>query len=145
MLYGEIRKNVRDRITLIDGVFEIVEDRLLANDDAGGSGTIAKRTTRAIAKKHGDCLAVYRVGFLLDFAKLAPITLETGHSLLLDVTEVYSVGPTAGVPILNKVPHVERLFQNTGKSDHRTLLLITGTVVIVEEKEVQQPVLEIPK
>jgi type II secretory pathway component GspD/PulD (secretin) len=74
----------------------------------------------------------------LDFAKLAAVPLESGHSLLLDVTEVYSVGPQAGVPILDKVPGEARLFKNTGKSDQRTLLLITGQVVIVEEEEVRK-------
>lgn len=69
----------------------------------------------------------------LDFTKLAALTLKSGDSLLLDVTEVDAVGLTAGGPIPRKVPYIERVFQNKGKSD-RHLLLITGTVVIVEEE-----------
>ena len=72
----------------------------------------------------------------LDFTKLAAITLESGHSLLLDVTEVYSAGPTAAVPTLLKVfGQEDRLYRVTRQSERRTLLLITGTVVIVEEEE----------
>ena len=62
-----------------------------------------------------------------------------GQSLLIDVTDIYSLGPTAGVPILTKVPGEDRLFKNTGKSDRRTLLLITGQVTTAEEEQVKFP------
>ncbi|MCX7418812.1 MAG: hypothetical protein NT013_04650 [Planctomycetia bacterium] len=71
----------------------------------------------------------------LDFAQMPTFLVQNGHSLLLDVTELYSVGPTSGVPILSKIPGEDRLFKNTGKSDRRTLLLITGQAIVVEEEE----------
>ncbi len=75
----------------------------------------------------------------LDFAKMPTFLVQDGHSLLLDVTEVYSAGPTAGVPVLTKVPYTERLFKNSGKSNRRTLLLITGQVIVIEEESTIDP------
>ena len=76
---------------------------------------------------------------MLDFAKLPAVTFDDGQSLLIDVTDVHSTGPKAGVSILEKVPGESRLFTNTGKSDRRTLRLITGQVIVVEEEKVQSP------
>ena len=78
---------------------------------------------------------------VIDFAtqKLPAVTFADGQSLLIDVTDIYSLGPTAGVPILTKDPGEDRLFKNTGKSDRRTLLLITGQVVVAEEEQAKFP------
>ena len=83
--------------------------------------------------------ATQRRDAVLDFAKLPAVTFEDGQSLLIDVTDSYSTGPTAGVPILSKVPGEDRLFKNTGKSDRRTLLLITGQVIVAEEEQAKFP------
>lgn len=72
----------------------------------------------------------------LDFAKMPTFIVQDGHSLLLDVTDLYSVGQTSGVPILSKASGEAHLFKNTGQSDRRTLLLITGQAIVVEEEEV---------
>ncbi len=81
--------------------------------------------------------ATQRRDAALDFAKLPAVTFDDGHSLLIDVTDIHSKGPTAAVPVLDKVPGESRLFTNTGKSDRRTLLLITGRVIVLEENEVR--------
>ncbi|MBC7816108.1 MAG: hypothetical protein IAG10_04335 [Planctomycetaceae bacterium] len=66
-------------------------------------------------------------------------TVRDGHSLLLNVTDSYPVSTQTGVPILDKIPHVDRLFKNVTKSalkpGESLFLLATPRVIIAEEEE----------
>ncbi len=57
---------------------------------------------------------------------------QTNQTFLLDVTDRV---PAAGVPILTKIPHVERLFRQVPPDGSRVLLLVTPTIHIAEEVE----------
>ena len=43
----------------------------------------------------------------------------------------------AGVPILNKIPYISRLFKNTGvgRETSSLMLMVTPRIVILEEEE----------
>ncbi len=73
-----------------------------------------------------------------DLSDINAVRLESGHSLLLDATEL---SPAVLIPTDRLVnPHVpfKAVFgaPKPANPGHRTLLLITGQVVIVEEEEV---------
>jgi beta-lactamase regulating signal transducer with metallopeptidase domain len=57
---------------------------------------------------------------------------QTNQTFLLDVTDRV---PATGVPILTKIPHVERLFRQVPPAGSRVLLLVTPTIHITEEVE----------
>src|SRR4029079_17989005 len=72
MLHGQVGQDVGDRITLIDRVLEILENRLFPDEDARIGGTFAEGAPRGLRpeeRRHG--LAVDRVGLLLHLAQLA--------------------------------------------------------------------------
>ncbi len=67
-------------------------------------------------------------------------TLRVGESLVVDLT-AFRQGRAdqgeVGVPILNKLPHVDRLFKNAGPNlpAERTYLVITPRLVLAEPEE----------
>src|SRR3954462_2041176 len=63
ILDGQVGEDVGDRVALVDGVLEILEDGLLANQ--------LLRVDRAVLEERRDRLAVDGVGVLLDLAELA--------------------------------------------------------------------------
>jgi hypothetical protein len=64
--------------------------------------------------------------------------LKAGQTLALDITDQIGPGRDQGIPLLDKVPHVARLFTKVGPPPgERTLLLVTPRVRI--EPEVEQP------
>lgn len=53
-----------------------------------------------------------------------------GQSLLLDVTDAV---PVIGIPVLSKIPHLDRLFQQSPPEGSRVLLLVTPKIRAGEE------------
>src|SRR4051794_37194898 len=70
ILDGQVGEDVGDRVALVDGVLEILEDRLLANE--------LLRVDGAVLEERRDRLAVDGVGVLLDFAELARAADDVG-------------------------------------------------------------------
>ena len=66
------------------------------------------------------------------------IAIPSGETFVLDVTDRLAGGRETGVPLLSKVPHLDRLFKNVRPAaSERTLLLITSRVRI--DAEAVQP------
>ena len=67
-------------------------------------------------------------------------TVCDGHSLLINLTNVFQSGTHEGVPILNKVPHVDRLFKSVSatkslKPGEQLFLLATPRLIPPEAEE----------
>jgi hypothetical protein len=86
------------------------------------------------------CLAVNADDALEAMSKSSQFNLADGHTVLLDVTCCVGSSPARrelGVPMLDKIPYVSRLFVNTPrKTDaEQALLLVTPRVIVLEEEE----------
>src|SRR4051812_1625459 len=72
MLHCKVSEGIRDRVALVDRVLEILENRLLSDENASVAGALAERPTGSLgAEKLRNGLAVDRVRFLLHLAELA--------------------------------------------------------------------------
>ena len=60
--------------------------------------------------------------------------VSDNDTLVLDVTERLDAGQK-GVPMLDKIPHINRLFKNAPASRERTFLFITPHVIVTPEVE----------
>ena len=62
---------------------------------------------------------------------------DGGTVLLGGVKRLRESRNMAGVPILNKIPYISRLFKNTGvgRETSSLMLMVTPRIVILEEEE----------
>lgn len=66
------------------------------------------------------------------------VSVPDGGTVLLGGVKSLSEGRNmAGVPILNKIPYVSRLFRNTGVGRETTslMMMVTPRIIIQEEEE----------
>src|SRR4029077_4857378 len=67
-----------------------------------------------------------------------PATVPDGGTVLLGGIKRLREGRTmAGVPILNKLPYISRLFKNTGvgRETESLMMMVTPRIIIQEEEE----------
>lgn len=88
-----------------------------------------------------------RLSFGVDAGKKAAATnletIEFGHSFIVDISDTidpeslgFSVKARSEIPLLTKIPYVERLFRNTPEVEEmQTLLSLTPRLIIQEEEE----------
>ena len=66
------------------------------------------------------------------------VSVPDGGTVLLGGVKRLSEGRTmAGVPILNKIPYISRLFKNSGvgRETASLMLMVTPRIIIQEEEE----------
>jgi general secretion pathway protein D len=66
------------------------------------------------------------------------VSVPYGGTILLGGIKRLSEGRTeAGVPILNKIPYINRLFSNTaiGRNTQSIMMMVTPRIIIQEEEE----------
>ncbi|HBH52044.1 MAG TPA: type II secretion system protein GspD, partial [Planctomycetaceae bacterium] len=66
------------------------------------------------------------------------VSVPDGGTVLLGGVKRLKEGRTmAGVPILNKIPYLSRLFKNTGvgRDAESVMLMVTPRIIIQEEEE----------
>jgi type II secretory pathway component GspD/PulD (secretin) len=66
------------------------------------------------------------------------VSVPDGGTVLLGGVKTLKEGRNmAGVPILNKIPYVSRLFKNTGvgRETQSLMLMVTPRIIIQEEEE----------
>src|SRR3954469_18670900 len=67
ILHSEVGERVRDLIALVDRVLEVLEDRLLADEDPRVDAGVGAAGLEELRHR----LAIHHVGFLLDLPQLA--------------------------------------------------------------------------
>ncbi|HTI49454.1 MAG TPA: hypothetical protein VL475_00830, partial [Planctomycetaceae bacterium] len=66
------------------------------------------------------------------------VSVPDGGTVLLGGVKRLREGRTmAGVPILNKIPYISRLFKNTGvgRETESLMMMVTPRIIIQEEEE----------
>ena len=69
---------------------------------------------------------------------LTTVAVPDGGTVLLGgVKRLSESRNMAGVPILNKIPYISRLFKNTGvgRETQSLMLMVTPRILILEEEE----------
>lgn len=69
------------------------------------------------------------------------VSVPAGQSLLIDLLEQSWLKKTVGVPVLDKIPHIDRLFKNAAADmpeGDRQFYLLTPRVMLIQEVEVQK-------
>ncbi|MFV0444237.1 MAG: hypothetical protein ACK5Q5_11770 [Planctomycetaceae bacterium] len=108
-----------------------------AGGNTGGVGGAAGGTTGTTGTTSAGATTVQQPIFnLLNVTTVVSVP-DGGTVLLGGVKRLREGRSMAGVPILNKIPYVSRLFKNTGvgRETESAMLMVTPRIIIAEEEE----------
>ncbi|MDR1141186.1 MAG: type II and III secretion system protein [Planctomycetaceae bacterium] len=105
-------------------------------DSAASASNDARGSTRRTAQSNSG--VTIQLPTLAMFSVQTTVSVPDGGTILLGGMKRLSEGRTeAGVPILNKIPYIQRLFMNTaiGRTTQSIMMMVTPRIIIQEEEE----------
>jgi hypothetical protein len=108
-----------------------------SSGSGGTSGTSGQQQTGAGGSGGATTLTVQRPIFEIVSVATTVSVPDGGTVLLGGIKRLREGRNMAGVPILNKIPYVSRLFKNTGvgRETQSLMLMVTPRIIIQEEEE----------
>ncbi|HEX7379928.1 MAG TPA: hypothetical protein VF278_22585 [Pirellulales bacterium] len=105
------------------------------SDSEGPSDNTTKRVTSQTASSQGTTVQLPSFSF---FSVATTVSVPDGGTVLLGGIKRLSEGRNEfGVPILSKIPYVNRLFKNVGigRETQSLMMMVTPRIIIQEEEE----------